>query len=607
MKNAAFEARWKVSGIAAALVLAAGCSTGEPATTPAATAPQNSATAKSSTAKFVGNEQLRGASMLVNEAQVEARLKALSDDELIAAYEAPKSVAREGDFKSADEEHGFHAGSPTYLMFGPIRAEIARRGGRLQPQLVAALRREIERHRSAPGGAFAGGATAYTKDAMDLLAQMREPEAAVSSAQALISIFEVSRAPDKVTDAYSSEAKRIDEVLRKDALYALGQLTLCAFFRCDPNSGRDRDMIERVGATTPRGPAPTGYSPFSGDEFQRAAAWYRAWLDGEGRDPAQWLSLARGRAHRFVAGDDLRAIYCAVEFLQAPLQDPPLTQSAWRQFKWQRRDDAPAQTAARLGEIIGQFKRGTVGSTYKSLFFYAYTYRGQKVPESPGNWTRLLAAYGSDARPYAKALIRLQEQDGLKGWSLFDDLSNIGGKEVVAYFITWLPRLDNKLKALGIADNPYRYAALDFQKMPSDPRQRLVLLADRWCRYTIDRWAGRTFKSNAERQIWWNANKDKTPEQWLRANLEATATLADSGDALAQNLARAALPDLPRDESEVPLAITSQYMDGPPRPAPPAPFRRKWLQAHWPQLRYDAALHRFTLPGSTAVSWPVVD
>jgi hypothetical protein len=62
----------------------------------------------------------------------------------------------------------------------------------------------------------------------------------------------------------------------------------------------------------------------------------------------------------------------------------------------------PKRTLARLADIAGQAKREG----------REYVYKGQTIPVTIYNWVQLIAAYGPLARPYAKTLIRLQEELG---------------------------------------------------------------------------------------------------------------------------------------------------------------------------------------------------
>lgn len=507
-------------------------------------------------------------------AVMEMRLRKLSEAELMAAYENPETVMDGEDVSENGTQTPFGIESRRFWMFQKVRVEIARRGARMQPLLLAFLRREVARDRFAPSSAFSGIGTRYVADAFQLLAGMRG-ERALETAMAVVELLD---SPIAVEGA------------RQEALAALEQLTFCGYFQCQPHSARDTKMVERENAAaTPH--------PLTRADAALAAQWYRVWLRDEGADASRWLDVARGRARRLLADDDLEDVYCATQFLSSPADDG---RRGVYLFGWKRRDDAPDQTAARLGEILAQAQRTPEDANNKSSAFHEYSWGGRPLPVSVVNWAQLLATYGSHARPFAPALMRLQEQEGIDGLHFFNALSNIGGPEVVAYFVTWLPRLENQLQKLGIAGNRYRYAALKLKELPPGQPQQTALFADRTCRYTIDRWAGRVFTGNTERLAWWQTARDQKPQDWLRAHMRDTAAKADAGDEIAQSIVRAALPDLPQDEAEVFWRPAMEVLSLSRTPAPaPKPFRVQWLNQHWEQLRYDAASHTFLLTSQT--------
>ena len=69
----------------------------------------------------------------------------------------------------------------------------------------------------------------------------------------------------------------------------------------------------------------------TGGRLRSVAGLYAEWLGNEGRDPTQWLALARGRARKALEGNDSIAIRNAVRFLP-------------REWSWKGHDDAPEQT-----------------------------------------------------------------------------------------------------------------------------------------------------------------------------------------------------------------------------------------------------------------------
>ena len=316
------------------------------------------------------------------------RLRKLSDAQLWAAYQNPELEMRAEDLPPTGNGF-FGAETPRFAMFQQIRAEIVRRGAVMQPFLLEFLRSEVrvENH-LAPTSRFSGIGNRYFADALELLVQMREPSAALTSARTLVELLDSS--------ATTAGARRA-------ALYSIEQLTQIGFFKCQPHSGRDGWMVERAGALPLE-------SSLARDDAARAAAWYREWLRGEGAQPARWLDMARQRARRILAEDDLEAIYCAVVFLSSSPRTLSTAPAPWR-----RRDDAPDQTAARLGEILAAAQQSEVTHNYKKLSFHEYLYRGRALPVSIGNWALLLSSYGAQARPYAGALMRLAGFGGHAG------------------------------------------------------------------------------------------------------------------------------------------------------------------------------------------------
>src|SRR6185312_4344058 len=75
--------------------------------------------------------------------------------------------------------------------------------------------------------------------------------------------------------------------------------------------------------------------------------------------------------------------------------------------------------------------------------------------------------------------------------------------------------------------------------------------AQRACRYGIDRWAGRCFDTDEQRLTWWKANRNKTPEQWLRDSLPiAVARAVPESKGFDNYLFHELLPDAPYTDYE---------------------------------------------------------
>jgi hypothetical protein len=139
----------------------------------------------------------------------------------------------------------------------------------------------------------------------------------------------------------------------------------------------------------------------------------------------------------------------------------------------------------------------------------------------------------------------------------FNVIENIGGEELVAYMVRCLPRL----AAMPDGVAPQGHAA---------------------CHRAIQRWAGRAMASDEEIAKWWEANKGKTQEQWLREGLPVAAAQADAGSRNAREIIYYMLPDLPRE-----------YF-APGSPAKPGAFA-EWLKTHQALLAYDENLGGFRL------------
>jgi len=140
-------------------------------------------------------------------------------------------------------------------------------------------------------------------------------------------------------------------------------------------------------------------------------------------------------------------------------------------------------------------------------------------------------------------------------------LRAVGGTEILAHLFALLPSI--AAAAEKIDSDPNRPAFIQ-----PDDAQFKPLRARSAIQAGIDRWAGRSFGSDAERIAWWEANKAKTGEQQLRPNLELLVKQAD-GDARggASFIAREILPELPE-----------QGVGG---------FRQAWFEQHRAALVYD--------------------
>jgi hypothetical protein len=205
---------------------------------------------------------------------------------------------------------------------------------------------------------------------------------------------------------------------RRKVLDAVERLTFCAMHRVLPHHGNYANAVVHPNAIREESYRNTAV----------AAKLYREWLADQGKDPVQWLPLARARARRLMAGDDADSIYCAAVFLG---QD--------------KRDDDPPATLKRLAEVIDAMKPGAEK--------YSVTYLGKPVSAPTGNWALLLSRYGPAARPYAKTLIRMQQVNGDNSWSDYANLRKVGGSEILAHLFEMLPRINEEVKKLQADPN----------------------------------------------------------------------------------------------------------------------------------------------------------
>ena len=97
-------------------------------------------------------------------------------------------------------------------------------------------------------------------------------------------------------------------------------------------------------------------------DFKVVASFYRDWLAGEGRNPSQWLPLARHRAHLLLATDDPIFIYDAATFLA------------------HNNDDNPEVTHNRLMEIAAQIQEDGTEVIYDAVTRPKYLYKYQPIP-----------------------------------------------------------------------------------------------------------------------------------------------------------------------------------------------------------------------------------
>jgi hypothetical protein len=369
----------------------------------------------------------------------------MSDAELIRAY-ATAEFTGGAEYERRAEEWRVDSmrERPRYLAFRDIQDEIVRRGGeRMMPALAELVRRERASDRPAPQTNFSGIGHFYSGDATDLLVKLRDPAAADVLVETL--------ADARATATWRTGARR-----------ALERLTYVSYYLSEPHHNQYAETVPRTGATAPA-------NPFKVDaDASAVAAFYREWLDGEGKDPGRWLDLARARARAILAGDDLDSIYCIVSFLAPPHWDNPVDA---------RRDDQPDVTVARVGQILAQCKYTPVRRAGERTQ-HSYTCNGRPLPVSVFNWTGLLARYGPRARAHVATIVRIQEECGLPAYSGLSNLLYIGGAEAVEYFAVCFPRVDRALAERDLVALARR-ASMTFEELPKDQTAREWVIAAR--------------------------------------------------------------------------------------------------------------------------------
>jgi hypothetical protein len=461
-------------------------------------------------------------------------LAPLTDAELIQTYEAA-GLALAGTGREPTDGPCISS-APKIIDFGveAIQAEILRRGSAVVPALIDFLEREVPQDRQAPvrgpAPSFAGnGALSFTGNALDFLARIGDTRGASITL--------------RILEGWEGKATRWEQGA---ALDALERLTHVCFRSLNGNCA---NSVEH----------PTAIRAASFPDYATPARLYKQWMEGEGRDPTNWVGIATQRAREMLTSEDLEQVYGAAAFLQSAADH----------------DTTPDATLARLADIVGKMKRGGKKGRYE--------FAGKPVPESIHNWLAMISNYGPRARPYAATLLRIQKEQGWNNWAGYAPLRKVGGPEVVSYLFAVLPEISAKAdKISGGAE-----ARAGFR---NDDPQGWWLSSQREVRFGIDRWAGRVFDSDVDRLAWWEANKSRPPQEWLAANLEVVVAQADTGVLWAGWIVREVLPDLPMGVSDP----GGNWWDPGIRRVE-GPFRVKWLHEHRDALRYDANAGCFRL------------
>ena len=394
------------------------------------------------------------------------------------------------------------ATDPRAIRFRDARREILRRGKQTTPELMGFLIDEVPVVRPRQSTGHSAG---FTRDILELMACIDDPRPAGLVCQIL-----------------EGFDRRATTIQRKLALETLESLTKCSFRKVRPQSPAALIAVQH--------PAAIDQDYFA--DLDQAAQLYRSWFNGDGDDSSQWTVLAQKRAHTYVASDDLEQVYCAAIFLQY------------------HADPDRAATVKRLGELISGMTRGAED--------YLYVYNGKEIPVSIGNWERLLTFYGPRARAFAPTLIRLHREGGLNDFAGYGSLAAVGGPEILSFLFESLPQISKQADAVRGSIRPG-------QRPDPNNRRHAWLLAEHECRAAIDRWIGQNFATDAQRQTAWQASKDQSDEQRLRAGLGQLATRVDLQD-----------PDA--------ILLMSRIVKAPM----PKSGCAAWIKANLPGLRYDA-------------------
>lgn len=482
-------------------------------------------------------------------------IRDLPDEQLMRAFADPSAFTPGPQYAEGADDPGWQR-NPQLDMFGDVVREVVRRGDRLVPALAELIRRDRSVDRPSPASPLSGAGTFRSDVVAGLATEYRnQPFAAV--------LVETLVAPDSTHD------------WRRAAQISLERSTHLSYFRSEPHHGTYADAVQRDGAEPP---------PFKAtqEDFAAIAAFYEAWLAGEGRDPGQWLPLARRRARAILASDDLALVYCAATFLQGGGAQP--------------RDDDPTATMNRVAAILKQAKFERLEPTEYGGF-PVFSFAGQPFPPTTANWTRLLANYGPAARPHAPTLVRIARHSR-PNMGAMDDLIRVGGEEATAYLTSVVPAIEAELQRQGLDRPAFRDPLAEEDQLPKARSAREWLRADRVARFGVDRWLGRTFDTNAERLAAWEASRARRPEQTLRANVADAARAADGGDVVAAAIVHAALPDAPRPKNVWgPTHVYGGKWSPPPTAAlPDGATRAAWLKEHGDRLVYDPLAHALRLP-----------
>ena len=264
-------------------------------------------------------------------------LNELGDSELIADFEA-SGAALTGTLMmpGADLSSMSDRSNASYARLGAARMELLRRGKACVPELNAFLEQEAPKRRN-PTNRKEN--LSFTGDVLEILAQIGDDRSA-RMALKILSGWEGQIGPRE----------------RNTALRTLERLTYVCFYKVRPQELTYRDSVEHKEAKDRN----------SGFTFDQTALAYKNWLEGEGKDPAQWLPMSVRRAHELLTSENLDQVYCSATFLRPE----------------KGRDNQSEATMSRLADIIGKMELQGDG--------ISYFINGKAVPAAGGNWIKLL-------------------------------------------------------------------------------------------------------------------------------------------------------------------------------------------------------------------------
>jgi hypothetical protein len=341
-------------------------------------------------------------------------------------------------------------------VLGDAAREIIRRGNKMMPRLLTLVEAEAQTRRPPDKN---GVVPSFTEIELDMLSQIGDPRAVPVALKLLAGM--------------DGGGDRIDDRTRRPALEAVENLTFCSMHKMRPV--RSNYPVQH----------PNAIAETSFKDLDTAAAMYREWLNGEGKDASQWLQIARQRAISQLDSDDPDLVFCAAAFLAA--------------------HDKTAATANRVGELIDKLvwthnARGAGGRDQTIVL-----HRGKRSDLPIDNWIELLAAFGPLAQPHSRTLISIQKELGENNWDGYRVLGAVGGPEIMDYLIDVLPRIGARVAEIKADPNaPKGFSSKNPRGWWLDSQ---VMIRD-----AIDRAAGQKFPDDAARITWWKHNRTQPLE-----------------------------------------------------------------------------------------------